>query len=91
MSLRSPKRTWRGQKSHFVWKFAGKMPDPKPTRDILCGILQENRRTWSPGIAFCARLCSRNAHGAILCENLQEKCRTPREHLDSTPGLLLLP
>ena len=57
------KCTWTFHKSHFVWKFTGKMPDP------------------NPGTSFCASLRSQNAHGhftrAILCGNLQEKCRTP--------------
>ena len=57
------KCTWTFHKSHFVWKFTGKMPDP------------------NPGTSFYASLRSQNAHGhftrAILCGNLQEKCRTP--------------
>ena len=56
------KCTWTFHKSHFVWKFTGKVPNA------------------NPATPFCANLRSRNAHGhftrAILCGNLQEKCRT---------------
>ena len=58
------KRTWTFHKSHFVWKFTRKSAG-RQSRDT----------------AFCASLRSRNAHGhftrAILCGNLQGKCRTP--------------
>ena len=72
-----PKRTGTGHRSHFVWKFTGKMPDLQPARGILCRNLQEKCR-WS---TFCASLRSRNAHGhfgrAIFCGNLQEKMTDP--------------
>ena len=39
-------------------------------------------RAWKPCRRFCVSLRNRNAHGhatrAILCENLQEKCRAPK-------------
>ena len=34
-------RRWSGDKSHFVWKFTGKMLDPKPRRAISHGNLHE--------------------------------------------------
>ena len=69
-TLREPaqsKRMSRLQKSHFVMKFAGKMPCPR--------MRPERRRT------LCASLLSRNAcqdfTRATLYGNLQEKCRGP--------------
>ena len=73
------KRTWTCHKSTqepFCVEIYRKKAGP-----ILCGNLQE--KGWTPilGIAFCASLRSRNAHGhftrAILCGNLEEKWRTP--------------
>ena len=76
------KRRWTCHKSHFMWKYTGQMPDPKPARGSLCGNLQEKCRTQIPRSTFCARLRSRNAHGhfigTILRGNWQEKCQTPR-------------
>ena len=69
----------QAQKSHFVWKFKGEMPDPKRKRAILCGNLQEKCQTQIPRTAFCASLRNRNAHEdfrAILCGNLQENSGT---------------
>ena len=67
-------------KSHFVWKFIRKMPDPKPKRAILCGNLEDKCRTRIPPPAFIWKFTGKNAHGdvtrAILCCNLKEKCRT---------------
>ena len=57
----------RHQKSHFMQKFTGKLPQPR---------LSPER-----GHTFCARLRSRNAcrdvTRATLCRNLQETCRSP--------------
>ena len=39
------KGTWTGYKSHFVWKFAGKMPDANPATHVLCKPAQ-SKRTW---------------------------------------------
>ena len=41
MKAHRAKRTWTGDKSHFVLKFKGKMPDAKPKRAILCGNLRK--------------------------------------------------
>ena len=59
----------------ILWKFTGKMLDPKPARGILCGDLQENRRTRILGSTFCARLRTRNGHGHFtnFYGNLQDK------------------
>ena len=47
-----PRSRGTSHKSHFVWKFTGKMPDPKPKRVILCGNVQEKCRTRIPRPAF---------------------------------------
>ena len=91
-------------KSHFVWKFTGKMPHTLFGTRILCGNLQEkthmdmleepfcveiyrkNAAHTFTGTHFVWKFTGKNAHGhctrAILCGNLQEKCRTP----PSPPG-----
>ena len=82
------KCTWTFHKSHFVWKFTGKVPDANLGATVLCEPAQ-SKCTWTfyknlpdaiPRHPFCASLRSRNAHGhftrAILCGNLQEKCWT---------------
>ena len=80
--------TWQ---EHFDWKFTGKAPylcvracavemRMDISQEPFCiQIYRENavRKARDP---FCASLRSRNAHGhftrAILCRNLQGKCRT---------------
>ena len=39
------KRTWTFYKSHVVWKFKGKMPDPHPTTSIEHPVLTLTVRT----------------------------------------------
>jgi len=62
------KRTWTSHESNFMQKFTGKRPQTKSKQNL--------RRTC------CASLRNQNAHGfvtgAILCGNLQEKCRAPK-------------
>ena len=69
-TLREPaqsKCTWTFRKSHFIRKFAGKLPRPRLSPEC--------------GQTFWASLRSRNAHqditGATLCGNLQGKCCDP--------------
>ena len=38
--------TWAFHKSHFVWKFTRKMPDPDPAAHVLCEPAQ-SKRTWT--------------------------------------------
>ena len=40
------KCTWTWYKSHFVWKFKGKMPDPNPGDIVLCEPAQ-SKSTWT--------------------------------------------
>ena len=40
------KGTWTGYKSHFVWKFTGKMTDGNSAASILCEPAQ-SKRTWT--------------------------------------------
>ena len=47
-----PRSRGTSHKSHFVWKFTRKMPDPKPKRAVLCRNLQEKCRTRIPRPAF---------------------------------------
>ena len=49
-------RTWTCQKSHLVWKFAGKIAHGHVTRAILCGNLQEKCRSVIPGPAVCVEI-----------------------------------
>ena len=58
------KCTWPFDKSHFVWKFTGKMPDPNPGDIVSCEPAQSK--------TICTFEKSRVLHG-----NLPEKCRTP--------------
>ena len=44
--LAQPQRTWTGHKSHFVWKFIGKMPDPNSGVQVLCELAQSTS-TWT--------------------------------------------
>ena len=66
----------QAQKSHFVWKFTGKMPDPNSGNSILCAPAK-SKRTWTS---------PRSHYG-----NLQENAAPASDHLDWTPGLLHLP
>ena len=40
------KGTRTGYKSHFVWKFVGKMPGPNSAASIWCELAQ-SKRTWT--------------------------------------------
>ena len=61
------KRTSTCHKSHFVREFQRKFPPPKVAMHKIVR-------------ACCLRCRNTRGHvtGAILCENLQEKCRAPR-------------
>ena len=64
-------------KSHFVWKFKGKVPDPDSRDSILCGNLQEKwtwRRHKSHFVwTFTGKMREATFQARILCGNLQEK------------------
>ena len=38
-----PKCTWTIEKSHFAWKFTGKMPDSNPGDIVSCEAAQSKR------------------------------------------------
>ena len=61
-------------KSHFVWKFTGKMRDPIFAGAILCGNLQGKTHMDMSEEPFCVEIYRENAGH-------------PGEHLDQTPGL----
>ena len=58
------KRTWTCHKSHFVWKFTGKMPHTT---------FQGPHFVWK----FTGKNAHGHCTRAILCGNLQEKCGAP--------------
>ena len=68
------------REAHFVRACAVEMHTDISQEAILYGNLQEKWLRTPPGTSFLASLRSRNAHGhftrAILCGNLQGKCRT---------------
>ena len=55
------KSTGTCQKSHFVWKFTGKMPHPLFGARTLCGNLQEKTRTDMAQEPFCVEIYRKNA------------------------------
>ena len=59
------KRTWTCQKSHFVWKFTGKMREATFAARTLCGNLQEKTRMDI-------------AQGPFCVEIYREKCGAPQ-------------
>ena len=63
------KRTWTCHKSHFVWKFTGKMPEATWEAPTLCGNLQEKTRMDIAQGPFCVEIYRKNAG-------------RPRPHLD---------
>ena len=68
------KCTWTSMKSHFVWKFTGKMPDPIFADGILCGNLQGKTHMDMSEEPFCVEIYREYAeHGS--------------EHHDLPPGL----
>ena len=78
MEIYRKKRTWTCHKSHFVWKFTGKMPYPLFQTRILCGNLQEKTHMDIAQEPFCVEIYRKNAARAGA-------------HLDQTPGLCPLP
>ena len=42
------RRTWTFQKSHFVWKFKGKMPDPPVNTSIEHRAFSYRKNPFSP-------------------------------------------
>ena len=75
------KPKWTCHKSHFVSKFTGKMPDPKPARGILCGDLQEKCRTRSPPAALCVEIYRKNAGPRFRGQRFVRACAA-ETHMD---------
>ena len=57
------KRIWRFHKSHFIWKFTGKMPGTRTATHTWCEPAQSKRMS--------------RCHKSHLYWNLQEKCPGP--------------
>ena len=79
------KCTWTFHKNHFMWKFTGKMPYASTATPVSCEPAQ-SKCTWTfpkgplcVEISHVVRACAIEIRGhftrAILCGNLQGKCR----------------
>ena len=68
------KCTWTFDRSHFVWKFPGKMPDPNPGDIVSCKPAQ-SKCTWTFEEPFRVEIYRKNAGPArhVLCEPAQSK------------------
>ena len=71
------KCTWTWYKSHFVWKFTGKMPDPNSGHGILCEPAQ-SKCTWTFHKShfvwkFKGEMPDPNSGHGILCEPARSK------------------
>ena len=78
------KATWTCQKSHYVWKFKGKLPGPNPGTPVLCEPAQ-SQRTWTFhnrfhkshfGWTFTGKVLDPDSRTPILIGNLQDKKHT---------------
>ena len=81
MSLRSPKAHGHVTRASVCDFFQEKCRTPSPQKQFCLEIYRKNARSIFRGRHFVWKLTRKNAHGhvtkAILCGNLQGKCRTP--------------
>ena len=72
------KCTWALHKSHFVWKFTGKVPDANPATLVLYEPAQskctrpfhKSHFVWK----FTGKMAADTSGASILCEPAQSKC-----------------
>ena len=72
------KCTWSRRKSHFVWKFTGKIPDANPATPALCEPAQ-SKCTWTCQKRhfvqkFTGKMPDPYPAASILCEPAPSKC-----------------